>query len=200
MKSFRNNSAAFLLLASFLISLSFVERSKPAFGPYNYTTTPEDTTRQPKMTVEEVTLEPMMVLAIRDTAVSMDQIGPVLGKNYGQIGAFMGQNGLEMARQPMAWYYTDQAPFILEAGIPVNKKPAGVSGRITLKEIPASKAVVVHFWGPYEMTGQAYEKIREWLKKNNKKAMGAPFDIYISDPMTVKDPYEVQTDVVQVYQ
>lgn len=199
MKNFRNNSFAFLLMVSFLICVSFVDHSNRSFDHFDYSPI-TDTTRQPKMTVEEVTLKPMIVLAIRDTANTMADIGPKLGMNYGQIGAYMGQNGLQMAGAPMAWYHTEKEPFILEAGIPVDKKPAGTHATINVKEIGASKAVVVHFWGPYELTTQGYEKIREWLKKNNKKALGSPFDVYVTDPTTVNDPYQVQTDIYQVYQ
>lgn len=186
-------------MVSFLICVSFVDRSRRSYGHYDYTTA-IDTTRQPKMTVEEITVQPMIVLAIRDTAPTMADIGPRLGKNYGLIGAYMGQNGLQMAGAPLAWYHTEKEPFILEAGIPVDKKPSGTHPTITVKEIGPAKAVVVHFWGPYELTPQGYDKIREWLKKNNKKPLGAAFDVYVTDPTTVNDPYQVQTDIIQIYQ
>jgi effector-binding domain-containing protein len=199
MKNFRNNSWVFLLVVSFLIGVSFVDHSRPASRDYNYAAM-SDTTKQPKMVVEEITVQPMIVLVIKDTAATMADIGPALGEDYGEIGAFMHKNGLQFAGAPLAWYHTQREPFILEAGIPVDKKPAAGEGRITIREIGPAKAVVVHFWGPYELTGQAYDKIREWLKKNNKTAKGAPFDMYLTDPTTVKDPYQVQTDIVQIYQ
>lgn len=186
-------------MVSFLIGVSFVDHSRPGYMALDYTGI-ADTTRQPKMVVEEITVKPMIVLAIRDTAATMADIGPVLGRDYGQIGAFMGSNGLKFSGPVMAWYHTQQAPYILEAGVPVDKMPAKTDPRILIKEIGSAKAVVVHFWGPYELTGQAYEKISQWLSKNNKKAVGAPFDMYITDPTTVNDPYQVQTDIVQIYQ
>ena len=199
MKNFRNNSWAFLLMVSFLIGVSFVDHSRPGYMDLDYSGV-ADTTKQPKMVVEEITIQPMVVLAIRDTAATMADIGPVLGKDYGEIGAFMRRNGLQFAGPVMAWYHTSKAPFILEAGVQVDKKPASAEGRITVKEIGSAKAVVVHFWGPYELTSQGYEKINQWLSKNKKKAVGAPFDRYITDPMSVSDPYQVQTDIVQIYQ
>jgi effector-binding domain-containing protein len=199
MKNFRNNSSAFLLMVSFLICVSFVDHSGRSYEYYDYTIL-TDTTRPPKMTVEEITIQPMIVLAIRDTAATMADIGPKLGKNYGLIGQFMGQNGLQMAGAPMAWYHTDKEPYILEAGISVDKKPTATHPSITVKEFGPAKAVAVHFWGPYELTPQGYEKVKEWLKKNNKKAMGSPFDVYVTDPTTVNDPYQVQTDIIQIYQ
>jgi effector-binding domain-containing protein len=200
MKNFRNNSSAFILSIAFLISVSFVDHSRPAYNDFNYSDMGVDTVKEPKMVVEEISIQPMIVLSIRDTAAAMADIGPILGKRYGQIGAFMGSNGLQMAGPPMAWYHTEQPPFIMEAGIQVDKKPANAQSPIEVKEIGQSKAVVVHFWGPYELTPKGYEKIRDWLKKNNKKPVGAPFDRYLTDPTTVSDPYQVQTDIIQIYQ
>lgn len=199
MKNFRNNSWAFLLMFSFIICVSFVNHSAPINPYYNYAAI-ADTAKQPKMTVEEIMVQPMTVLIIRDTAATMNDIGPVLGKNYGEIIAFMQKNGLQFASQPMAWYHSQSAPFIMEAGIPVDKKPGAAEGRIAVKQTEAGKAVVVHFWGPYEQTMMAYDKIKDWLTKNNKKAKGTAYDVYITDPTTVNDPYQVQTDIIQLYQ
>ncbi len=199
MQKFRNNSWAFLLMVSFLTGVSFVDHSKPGFKDFDYAAVP-DTTRPPKMVVEEITVEPMVVLVIKDTAATMADIGPVLGKNYGELSVFMRSHGLQFSGPPMAWYYTQQAPFILEAAARVDKRPAAGEGRIQVRETGKEKAVVVHFWGPYELTGQASAKINEWLAKNKKKAKGAPFHVYITDPTTVSDPSQVQTDIIQIYQ
>jgi len=156
-----------------------------------------DTVREPKMKLEETTVPDMIVLTIRDTAKTTNDIGPRLGADYGEIGAFMNKTGIAMANAPMAWYHTIGEPFIFSAGVAVNKEPAEKpTGRIELTKIPGGKAIVVRFWGPYELTAKAYLLITDWLKKNNKQADGAPYDIYVSDP-SGKDPYDVQTDIYQ---
>lgn len=199
MKNFRNNSRAFLLVVSFLIGVSFVDHSRPRYRNFDFVALP-DTTKLPKMVVEEITVQPMVALVIKDTAATMADVGPVLGKDYSEIQSFMQSNGLQFAGQPMAWYFSQPPPFILEAGIPVNKKPAAGEGRISIREVSRAKAVAVHFWGPYEQIPQAYAKISDWLKKNKKKPNGAVFEIYVTDPSTVSDPYQVQTDIIQIYQ
>ena len=51
-----------------------------------------------------------------------------------------------------------------------------------------------------ELTYEGYDALREWLKDNKKKASGAPYEIYIGEPIDSKgkpaDPYRVQTDIV----
>ncbi|MBC6489454.1 SRPBCC family protein [Flavihumibacter stibioxidans] len=150
-----------------------------------------------RMTIEEITVPAFQVLTIMDTATVMGDIGPKLQKAYGEISDFLLKQNLDMAGMPMSWYYTEKEPFVLEAAIPVKSLPSATTGRVKFRKLPAGKAVIVHFYGPYEETGLAYDRIREWLTANNKKASGAPYDIYVDDPSTKKSMYDVRTDIVQ---
>jgi effector-binding domain-containing protein len=67
---------------------------------------------------------------------------------------------------------------------------------ISMKEVKGGKAVVVHFFGPYDMTGKGYEAGQNYIKEKNLVAGDAPYEVYIGDPGTEKDPYKVQTDIV----
>lgn len=149
------------------------------------------------MQLELVRRDTMQVLTIMDTARTMGDIGPVLQKAYGEISKLMKDESIVPAGMPMAWYYSQGEPFLLEAAIPIKELPSATPGRIRFRKIPAEEAVVVHYYGPYEKSSQAYELIREWLKKNNKKAKGYPYDIYVDDPTRKKSMYEVRTDIVQ---
>lgn len=155
---------------------------------------------EPKMTVETIKTTPMQVLTILDTAAVMSDIGPVLQKAYGEMGELINKDQLTFTSAPLAWYYSNSAPFVLEAAIPVNKAPANTGGRIKWKTVPAENAIVVHFYGPYEETHLAYTKIQDWLTANNKKAKGAPYDVYVDDPTTKKSMYEVRTDIIQPFE
>lgn len=155
--------------------------------------------QEPRMELEALKTKSMMVLTIVDTAKTMADIGPSLAKDYAEIGSVMKMNQLNYAGMPLAWYHSQIEPYLIEAGIPVDKKPAKLSGRVKIKQVEEGTAVVVHFWGPYEMTAKAYPMIKKWLEQNNKTAAGAPYDVYVSDPTTVKDPYQIQTDIYQPF-
>ena len=100
----------------------------------------------------------------------------------------------------MAWYKGEKAPYFFEAGIPVDKKPAKLPAGVHIKEIGVDSIVVAHFYGPYDLIPQAYDALRDWMKDHKKTAKGAPYEIYIGDPLDAngqpKDPYKVQTDIV----
>jgi effector-binding domain-containing protein len=142
------------------------------------------------------------VVYMKDSASTTERVGLKLAQIYGvKLAAVFKQNkGLKMAGQPMAWYRSQKAPFFFEAGVPVNKRPAKLGPGIMVKEVPADSVIMAHFFGPYDLTSQGYDAIKERLKDTRRTAKGRPYEIYISDPMDKKgkpvDPYRVQTDII----
>ena len=60
--------------------------------------------------------------------------------------------------------------------------------------------MIAHILGPYDQVGQAYTAIGKWMNENHREAKSAPFEVYINDPASVKDPSEIETDVYQPLQ
>jgi effector-binding domain-containing protein len=153
--------------------------------------------KEPTFTIEETMMPKRIVVYVSDTAGSPEEIT----KKFMQIipvelGGFLKKNDLKMASPPLAWYYRWTPPFIFDIGVSVNKAPASTEGRVKLREIAAGKVVVAHFYGPYNLTGKAYDAVAAWMKQHNKTADGAPYEIYTGDPGIEKDPYKVLTDIV----
>ncbi|MEP7107806.1 MAG: GyrI-like domain-containing protein [Ferruginibacter sp.] len=157
--------------------------------------------RGPVINIGDTISVKRMVLTMKDSAATLERVGIKLGEIYGaRLGAIIKKNNIKMTGAPMAWYKGEQAPYFFEAGIPVDKKPARLPAGVYLKQIGIDSVVVAHFYGPYDLLPQAYEALREWLKNHKKKVKGAPYEIYVGDPLDEsgkpKDPYKVQTDVV----
>jgi len=155
-----------------------------------------DTTGQPSFSLQEIKLAPINALVIADTAPSVSDIGPLLGKSYGELFRFISQQQLQPGRT-MAFYYSSHEPFLFDAAVEVNKLPGELTGHIKFKNIEGGDAIVVHYQGAYDQIAIAYTAITNWLAKNNKKAVEAPFEVYLNDPATVKDPALLRTDVYQ---
>ncbi|MDP4217379.1 MAG: hypothetical protein Q8927_14345, partial [Bacteroidota bacterium] len=62
-----------------------------------------DTSRQPAFILADTTVGAMTLLTIRDTATGMADISQIMGRDYGELFAFVGQNGLKPGRT-MAFY------------------------------------------------------------------------------------------------
>jgi effector-binding domain-containing protein len=148
------------------------------------------------------TLTPKRVVIFsKDSAANFERISLKLGKIYGsKLQEYIKKNNLKSAGAPMAWYRKLKAPYFFEAGIPVNKKGTKAVAAVQIREMAAGKAVIAHFYGPFELLPQGYDAIKEWMKDNKKKSAGAPYEIYITDPVDKNgkpvDPYKIQTDIV----
>lgn len=151
--------------------------------------------QEPIINVEETTVKSMQIMTMKDSAKSTQEIGEKLGMIYGKIGECLKKCKMEMAGAPMAMYSSQTAPFYFEAGVPVAKKCDKPEAGMKNQEIKAGKAIVAHFFGPYEMTGKGYDAIVSWAKTNNKTLSGESWEVYIGDPVIIKDPYKVQTDI-----
>lgn len=157
--------------------------------------------KPPIININDTIAVPQIVIYMKDSARSSERIGLKLNNIYGKVLAdVIKKNNLSKTGSKMAWFRNSSAPFFFEAGIPVNKKPAKLPKNVFVKNIGGDSAVVAHFYGPYELTYEGYGALREWLKDNRKKASGAPYEIYIGEPIDSKgkpaDPYRVQTDIV----
>ena len=142
-----------------------------------------------------------MIVYISDSASTYERISIKLGQIYGfKLADVFKKNALKVMAPPMAWYQTQKPPYFFEAGVPVNKKPTKLILGAKIKELPNDSAVVAHFYGPYNLMYMGYDALKEWMKDHKKKAVGAPYEIYITDPIDKKgkpvDPYKVQTDIV----
>lgn len=141
------------------------------------------------------------VLCIKDSAANNERVAIKLAAIYGiKLQTIIKKNKLKVTGAPMAWYKKQKAPFFFEAGLPVDKIPAKLPAGVSVKKIGTDSVVVAHFYGPYDLTVQAYTALQDWVKDRRKKIIQAPYEIYVDDPMEkngkLKDPYKVQTDIV----
>jgi effector-binding domain-containing protein len=137
------------------------------------------------------------VLLIRDSA-GPKTYAQVLGKGYGEIMQFAKANKLQCKGHPFAIYlkYDTVTMFsVMDMGIPVEKAEKG-KGRVRVETVPAGNAVVAYYFGPYEKTASAYRALDQYCKEGGKVTIGGPREIYVTDPMTEKDPMKVETDIV----
>jgi len=146
--------------------------------------------------ISKIVMKPMNVIYIVDTATTTDDISSKMGKNYSRLFAFIGRRQLNIGKV-LAIYRTSSPPWIFDVAVEVDREPVQTEG-IKFKTIEGGEAIVLHFKGPYEQLGNAYEQIDEWLKENKKQRSGAPMEVYLNEPATVKDKNELLTDVYQL--
>ena len=158
----------------------------------------------PIINISDTTAYPYFVICIKDSAINSVRLSQKLAKIYSErLVDIIRKNKLKVVGPPMAWYKSQRAPFFFEAGFPVDKKPTKLAKGVTFKKTGGVRTIVAHFYGPYTETVQAYQALKDWLKDNNKKQAGPPYEIYIGNPIDkdghLVDPYKVQTDIIFPY-
>jgi len=147
--------------------------------------------------IEETKMPFQTVLLIRDSA-GPKTFEKVMGNAFEEIIAYMKKNKNKQTGSPFAIYYKwDSVTFfsVMDIGIPVEKVEKG-SGRIKFMNIPEQNVIKAVYFGPYDKTGPTYNALMQYIKENNKEMVGGPWEIYVTNPMEVKDTMKWQTDIV----
>jgi effector-binding domain-containing protein len=131
---------------------------------------------------------------VRRTRCRNEQLGPEIGRLYGEI--MHGNPDAELAAPPCV-YYTLWEPdeCEIEAALPVD--PASVPHPASeLKTYPACRAVRYVHIGPLEQLHESWMRFWEAIRVQGHQPSGrAPWDCYITDPGEVEDPSELQTEL-----
>ena len=149
-----------------------------------------------KIELEKTNFRDMRVLYIKDKAPTTEAIKDILAKGYDELMKYVKGHGLKTTKF-MAWYNSMKPPWDIEVAIETESLNAQLSGRILSRIVTGGEVVIAHMRGPYDQVGHAYEMIQNWLKENNHKARGNPFEVYIYDPAKVKTAAEIQTEIYQ---
>lgn len=137
-------------------------------------------------------------LGIRST-IPVANIGSTLAKSYSAIMQYMGQNNLTMDGYPMAIYHKWSGTSTdMEAVIPIRLPNAG-NGVVKPVVFAKGPMIITHYYGPYEDSEKAHTACQQWLTSHGKTAVGAPFEEYVTDPMSEKDPAKWLTKVYYSY-
>ncbi len=128
---------------------------------------------------------------------NMAQIGQVLGESYQKLMEYANSGKVSMAGAPFAVYETynrETGDLKLTPGIPVASKLKS-KGEIKYAETGPQKVVFASHFGPYNTINLTYDKIGDYLKKNNIVSVGKPWEEYVTDPGSVESEYLIETIV-----
>ena len=147
--------------------------------------------------IEETTMPAQVVLLIRDSA-GPKTYSQVMGKGFGELMGFVKANKLKCTGAPFAIYIkydTVTMNSVFDMGISVEKADKG-KGRVKIENLPAMNVVKAYYFGPYDKTGDTYKFLHQYVKEAELEMTGGPWEVYITDPMTEKDPSKVETDIL----
>lgn len=147
--------------------------------------------------IEQITMTPLTTLIILDSA-GPETYGSVMGKAFGEIMTFAESKKLKITGSPFAMYLKWDSVTMrstMNIGIPV-EKAVTPNGRVKVLEIPAQDVVKAQYFGPYDKTGPVYYILEQYIREIGKTPSGGPWEIYVTDPMTEKDPMKCETTIL----
>lgn len=147
--------------------------------------------------IDEKNMPEQVAILIRDSA-GPKTYGEVMSKGFGELMAFAKKNKLNIVGHPYAIYikYDTVTMFsVMDMGIAVEKAEKG-SGRVRVETIPAQNVVLAYYFGPYENTADTYRILDQYIKEAGLTQTGGPWEIYVSDPITEKDPSKLETHIL----
>lgn len=147
------------------------------------------------MTFETVTAVSQPMLFVTHTA-PMAEVGAVMGKAFGTLGAFIGRNRIEVAGPPLALYRDHAAGSVtMDVGFPVPQSAlAKASGEIKQGVTPAGKALKAVHVGPYETLRDTYAAVEAELKQRGLPMPQTSWEVYLTEPGTTP-PAEMRTEI-----
>ena len=142
---------------------------------------------------------PAMLYIGKREVVKWADMKDYFGKNFGEGMSAAGKAGVEPAGPPSGVYFEwnekDMTADMI-AGIPVAADAKAKLKGLDLYEAPASKALVIDYYGGYSGTGAAHEALDAYMKANNLTMNTNAIEEYITDPGSEPDSTKWLTKVV----
>ncbi|OGN87342.1 MAG: hypothetical protein A2X23_05745 [Chloroflexi bacterium GWC2_73_18] len=172
-------------LAGSQASLAFLQRLlDEEVGPMDYEIKIRETPPQPMLSVRRHT--------------SLPELGPLMGRTYGELFGYLGRNGIRPAGPPFAIYHDPdfrEEDIDVEMGVPLAEPVAG-EGELRGGELPAGPAAYTLHGGPYEEIGPAYQALVGWMQVHGHEGAGPPREVYLVGPGQAPDPSGYRTEIV----
>lgn len=142
--------------------------------------------------VKEQAAQPTLSVRTRTPVQGLPQ---VLGRIYGTVAQYLGEQGEQPAGPPFAAYYNmDMQDLDVEIGFPVSRELPGTS-EIESAQIPGGRVATCVYTGPYSEIEPAYTALSQWMKDHGHEATGVVYEMYLNDPAQVP-PQELKTQIV----
>jgi AraC family transcriptional regulator len=144
---------------------------------------------------KEIPAQPAIVVRRR---VKPAEIASMLGEALGQIFLHAQSNGIALAGQPFM-RYLEWGPglWTVEAGMPVTAKVCETTseGDVRPDTLHGGFVATTTHTGPYDKLAEAHAAVQQWIEAEGLSAVGAPWEVYTTDPADYPDPKDWKTEI-----
>jgi effector-binding domain-containing protein len=135
-------------------------------------------------------------LSVKDSVKATTGIGVFLEKNYPILFAYAMKNGGTPAGHPYAIYYNwdPEGMILMEAGIPL-AGPLEGKNDIMAVQTPGGKVVKASHYGAYDKSYIVHEALNKYIMVLKMEYAGAPWEVYVTNPIDEPDTSKWETIV-----
>lgn len=145
--------------------------------------------------VEVRSIAPQHVVSIRGTCRPED-VAVALSRSLPATFRYVIARGVQPAGRPFTRFFERSGDAVeFEGGCPVSE-PVDGEGEIVANVLPGGEVAATVHVGPYDDLPQAAAALLSWAAANGREAAGPPWEVYLSDPGEVIDPFEWRTEVL----
>lgn len=136
----------------------------------------------------------------KTTNATSANISQMMGQQFGSIGAFMGQNQIQINGMPLTVYQEmnmEDGTVIMSNGLPVSEKiEINDDSGILCGYIPKTKVVKTVLKGNYTNLSNAWTETMTYITKEGLELSEIkPFEIYTTDPGNYPNPADWLTEI-----
>jgi effector-binding domain-containing protein/uncharacterized membrane protein len=148
-----------------------------------------------KITQEDV--EPITYIGLSHTMSPQDPkaIEAQMGKMYTELYGALGKSKIEPAGKAFSLYpsYSEESMEMICA-VPVAEN-AKIPAKYKVQKTEGGKAVKAIHNGAYDNLEATHEQLNKYIEFKNLEIVGAPWEVYVVDPMAEKDPSKWITEI-----
>lgn len=146
--------------------------------------------------IEERMMNSIQIAGYRSKLKTSQMTSANFAKWFALLSQELSQQNIKPAGPAMTIYHQYGPKEVdIEAAIPVVSLGTN-KGPIVFRETTPSKVMVVKYYGDYNKVENVYIAAYDYLKAKGKSSMGAPMEIYITDPGIEKDTTKWLTEIV----
>jgi len=148
--------------------------------------------------ISKKTIGPQSVL-VRSFRIAPTEISKAFGEGLQSVFAHAQQQGLTITGRPFARYPDMSGGMMtIEPGMCLASEAApteaGEDG-VRIDALPGGDVATTVHAGSYETLGETHNAVRAWIAEQGLTPAGAPWEVYITDPMATPDTADWRTEV-----
>ncbi|MBN1478821.1 GyrI-like domain-containing protein [candidate division KSB1 bacterium] len=129
--------------------------------------------------------------------VRMSEMKSFFESSFAKISQAMEAKGASMIGAPSAIFFSweeEKGIADMAAGIPASRPV--ITDQVQMVTVPASNALSIDFYGPYEETELAHYAMMDYIQTNQISTRDIVLEEYLTDPASVPDPQKWHTRIV----